>query len=353
MSRFRAPGTRGITRAFIAVMLVSVAVAEEPTTQPAAQPIQATGQRLSPADVKVPRKDRTTLLLFLRAGQDQSVRTVKNAQAALRGIAPVQVLAVLSGKGDPEKTGQFARTIPWAVVMDEDYSLFGRFQVRVWPSTLVIPSDGDELVRLTGLPRSYAGDLNAYLLFATGKIDRKTLAKNLSRASTVMDTPYQMARRHLLTANRLLDRGRVKLAQQEVEKGLELLPADPPLLLAKARILLLLNGPEKAVSLLDGLKQDSPLAGEIGFLRGWALVAMGQWDRAIQVLRKTVRLNPDRSESYYLLGVAYQQRGLLPDAGKASRSAFEATANGQRLSTSLRASSPSGGPTTRPAGQSK
>ena len=163
-----------------------------------------------------------------------------------------------------------------------------------------------------------------------------------------------MAKRHLRVADRLLESGQVKMAQNELQRGLKLLPKDPYLLLAQARVLLLLNGPKEAMSVLSGLDKESALAGKIGVLKGWALVATRKWDRAIQVLQAAGKLNPDRSESHYLLGVAYQQKGMMSDALKAFRSAFEATANGQRISSSLRgpASSPAKSkrqPTTRPA----
>jgi len=351
MNPSRASRTRGIARALIATMILPGGIL---AAKPVERKYRATTQDTAGTSITIPRKDRVTLLLFLRAGQNQSVRTIKSAEAALRGAPPAQVLVVLSGGGKAEQAGAFAKKIRWSVIMDEDFSLFGKFQVRVWPTTLVILPDGRELARLSGLPRSYVRDVSAYLSFAAGKIDRKTLTQALSRASTVTDTPHQMAKRHLLAANRLLERGRVKLAQQEVQRGLKLLPKDPPLLLAKARILLLLNGPGQAFSLLEGLGEEAALAGKVNFLKGWALVAMRRWDRAIQVLRAAVKLNPDRAGSYYLLGVAYQRRGLSGDALKAFRAAFESTANGQRLASSLRVSdSAKPRSTTQPAKQSK
>ena len=351
MNRSRASGARGAARALVIAMILPVAA---PAAESDERRFQATTQDTAGTSIKIPRKDRATLLLFLRAGQDQSVRTIETARAAMRGAPPAQVLVVLSGAGKSQETGGLAKKIPWSVAIDKDFRLFAKFQVRVWPTTLVILPDGRELARLSGLPRSYARDVNAYLSFAAGKIDRAALTKALSRASTVTDTPHQMAKRHLLAANRLLERGRVKLAQQEVTSGLKLLPKDPSLVLAKARILLLLDGPREALSLLESMGEDAALAGKVNFLKGWALVAMRRWDLAIQTLRVAVRLNPDRAESYYLLGVAYQRKGLATDALKAFRAAFESTAGGQRLSSSLRAREVAKrSSTTQPAKQPK
>jgi len=310
-----------------------------------------TGTDLAGAAVTIPHAQRPTIMLMLRINQQQSRQTVQNVQAALKGLPPIQVLVALSGKQDPDMVKAFAKKFAWPVVLDPDYAIIGQFRIRVWPTVLVVAADGRELTRLTGLPESQRTDLRAWLSFATGRIDRETLAKQLAATHVVADLPRQMAMRHLRVAERLLERGQVQQARVEVAEGLKRQPTNPRLLLTQARILLLLRRPEQAMDVLDRLDARSSLAARIGVLKGGALVALKRWDRAVAVLQTAVRLNPDPAEAHYFLGAAYQSKGQSAAAARAFQLAFEATPTGRHLASALRppVKAPTTQPTTRPA----
>ncbi len=281
------------------------------------------------AEVKVPHVNQTALLLFVRIDQDQSRQTIKSVKKALEGLPAAHVLAVLSGKQPAEKVKKFAAELSWPVVLDPQYKMVGQFRVRVWPTSIVVLPDGRELTRLTGMPGSYVSDLNTWLAFAAKKIDRKTLRKRLSASGVVADSPHEMARRHLQVAQRLLEKGLVKQACVELDRGLNIQPKDPRLQLTKARALLLLRRPQQVMDMINRMDESSSLAGKIAVVKGGALVAMRKWDEAIQVLQVAVKLNPDPSEAYYFLGAAYQHKSMWPEATKAFRAAFEATPTGR------------------------
>ena len=330
------PHDRARTKTLLALAVAMLCLTLPLSAKNEARIVQATMRDLNGVQFHVPAKTRTTLVLFLRNDKDQSDRVLKNAAAAMEDLPPVQVLVVLSGRLDSERAKKFAAGVTWPVIPDPAFKLFGTLHIRVWPSTVVVLPDGRELTRLSGVPQSYVRDLNAYLAFAAKKIDRKTLDRTLATSDVVTDGPRQMAKRHLLVARRLLGRGQVKSAQQELEMGLKLLPEDPHLLLAKARTLLLLNGPREAIAVLDGLDEKSSLAGGIGALRGWALVELAQWDHAIRVLRVAVKLHPAPSEAYYFLGLAYERKAMPAEAARAYRAAFEATRSGASCQWSRR-----------------
>jgi len=312
----------GPITALIALVMLAGAVAETRAQDASSTP---------PGDKPAKKTGSITLMLFLRVDQSQSVHGLKNAKAALEGLPSVTTQIILSGKQTPEKVSAFTKGYSWAVVEDTGYELFGKHSVRVWPTSVIILPDGKELARLTGMPQTYVRDLNAYLAFAAGKIDRKALDGILSSSAAVGDGPLQRARRHLVVAERLLAKEQVKPAQHEIEQGLKLVPDDARLLLAKARILLLLNGPKEALVVLGKLDEASALSGRIGLLKGWALVLQGDWNGAIRVLRTAVSVNPDPSEAYYFLGLAYQARAMPVEAAAAFRRAFEASVGGRHI----------------------
>jgi tetratricopeptide (TPR) repeat protein len=212
----------------------------------------------------------------------------------------------------------------------------------------VVTPDGKELTRLRGLPESYARDLGAYLAFATKKIDRKTLDLKLAGTEIVSDSPEQMAERHLQVALRLMEKGLIEQAQHELDTAVKLQAGNQRIELALARVYLTLDQPLKAQTLLEKYNEKSPLAGEVGTLKGWALVSLKKWDEAIPTLQAAIRLNPNPSEAYFFMGVAYQAKAQWPQAAAAFRSAFESTPTGRLISAPPQSSDAPA--TTRPAG---
>ena len=327
----------------IAALPVLLSAEDQPT-------VQITTKDSGGAEIKVPPADRPTLLLFLRADQDQSRTAVDNVKAALKDLPAIQVLAVISGNDDPQLAKKFAQSLPWTVVNDPDFALVGQLQVHVWPTSIVVTPEGKELSRLRGLPESYARDLGAYLAFATKKIDRKLLDQKLAGTEIVSDSSEQMAERHLQVALRLMEKGLIEQARLELTTGRKLHAGDQRIELALARVYLMLDQPLQAQALLEKYNEKSPLAGEVGTLKGWALVSLKKWDQAIFTLQAAVRLNPNPSEAYFFMGVAYQAKAQWPQAAAAFRSAFESTPAGRLLSSPLQPSDAPPQPATRPSG---
>ncbi len=300
------------------------------------------------ADIHVPQADRPSILLFVRTDHEHSTEALESVKEALQGAPPAQVVAILSGNQPAEKVGEFASKLPWPVVRDPDYKMVGQLKIRVWPTAVIVLPGGLELARIAGQPPSYAADLRAYIDFTAKRIDRKTLQRRLAASGVVADTPYEIARRHLQVAQRLMDADQLDQALRELEQGLKHQGDDPAILLAKARILLLLQRPAESMKILSGLDEKSALSAHIGVLKGGALVAMKRWDEAIEVLHPAVRLNPNPSEGYYFLAVAHQHKGRWRDAAVMFRKAYESGRAGRLVARSLQ---PTGGPATRLATQ--
>ena len=307
------------------------------------------------AAVRIPVADRATVMLFVRPEQLQSTRMIESVKRILADKPAAQVLAVLSGDRPDDQVQAYAKTLPCPLVLDPDFTIVGQLRIRVWPTTVVIQSDGSELGRMAGLPPSYVGDLAAYLDFTAKKIDRQTLEQRLAADDVVADAPRQRARRHLQVALRMLERDDLDAASRELDQGLKHQSNDSMLLLTKARVLLLLQKPEEALAVLGRLDQNTALAPSIEVLRGGALVAREQWDQAIPALLRAVKLNPNPSEGYYFLGMAYRHKGQWREAAAAFRKAFESGPDGRLISRSLQPlptgpeSQPSSQPATRPA----
>ena len=281
--------------------------------------------------------DKPTLLLFLRPGQSQSEEALKLAAPLFNGRKDLQVLAIVSGDDAAAGAAQLEKNkCPCPVIADTGYEASGHFLVRVWPTVLVVGSKGEQVAHLPGLPVTFANDLGAYLDYATGKIDKAALDKQLANREVVADTEGQKAARHAEVALRLAEKGLRDQALAEVNKALELKPTDVELLLSLVRTDLMIEETKAAENLLAKLPAaggggaNALPPGELNTLKGWAAIQAGRWADARQALEAATQLNPNPAQAYYLLGRVYEH-DHDGKAGECYRKAFEHTAEGKPM----------------------
>ena len=318
-----------LAAAVVAVAAVGLAAAEPAAPAPPKRELSATDIDGKP--VQVPQADKPTLLVFLMADQPQSQKEAEEIATAVGAHPGVQVVTLVSGQQAEASAKTLKGKLPGAVVIDKDYALAGKMSVRAWPTTLVIQPGGQELAHLAGLAKSFAKDLDSYLDFAAGKIDRETLHRRISAAQVVEDDPHQMARRHLEMAERQLAKGFLAEARQELDRGLRLDPKNADLALANANLTLLQGDATQALALAEKIDPASVPAWKIDTVCGRALVALKQWDAAAAVLEKAVRLNPEPGEAWYALGQMHEAKGEWQQAAQAYRAGFESTSPGRML----------------------
>ena len=138
--------------------------------------------------------------------------------------------------------------------------------------------------------------------------------------------PEEKLQEELARAAALLDQARA-----EIDQGLKLAPDDGRLLLLSAKAMLLQKDPAGALAAAGKLEGKNLPPSQVGTIQGAALVALKQTDKAIGVLTEALKLNPTPMETYYFLGLAYQQKGQSLEAAQAFRTAFEHTGEGRSL----------------------
>ncbi|CAN5464764.1 hypothetical protein BH10PLA1_BH10PLA1_03270 [soil metagenome] len=283
-------------------------------------------------EIKVPAADRSTVLVFARIDQPQSAEALANVKIAVEK-SNVQVIVIFSGEtaAAQGKALQADGKYDWPVVADPDFAGSGKMSVHVWPTTLVIRANGQQVAHLAGMPPTFAADLSNYLEFAGGKLDEPTLQRRLTTRETVTDGDDQKAARHLQVANRLFEAGDVAGARSEIEAGLKLQPGNAGLQVLMARVLVALNQPKDALDLLTGVAADALPTWQTSLVKAWALVGLEKWDDAKAVIDDAIRLNPQPGEAYYLAGVIYTHEKDLPRAAEAFRKAYESGTDGKKL----------------------
>ena len=302
------------------------------------------------AEVRIPDGKRPTVVVFVLGDQPQSQQALEQVKSTVGAPGDVQVVVVVSGKeaeGPAKKLAEDAK-LGWPVIADMDYTGSGKLGVHVWPTTVVIRSDGQEVGHLAGAATGFAKDLEGYLAFAAGKIDAAALQRRLESHDTVIDSPGQMAERHLVVARRLFEKDLAEQARLELERGLKLQPENGELQLAMAEVLLSLGEASGAMEMLEQVDEKGGPGWRMKVLRGQALVALGKWEDAEGVLEQAVRLNPDPSGAYYELGRVYEHGQKWQQAADAYRRAFETTGVGRKLAAGRRGVGASTRPATRP-----
>jgi tetratricopeptide (TPR) repeat protein len=291
--------------------------------------LQLTAKDALGAAVNVPDAKQPTVLLCLLAGQAQTGQVVESLRRVLATSPGAQVVAIVSGAGAAAQVKQMTDDkFPWRIVTDVDHATSGKLSVHAWPTTVIVSSTGAQVMHLAGLPQGYANDVEAYLAFTAGRIDRAAVDERIAKREIVADTPVQMAERHLQVARRLMQRGLSEQTRGEVEQALKLQPDNVAVQEMMADVLLNLGETKAAGTMLDRLER-SATGPRAKFLRGRWLITAGRWDDARAMLVQAVHLNPDPSEAYYQLGLVHQHAGNWPLAAEAFRKAFEHTALGR------------------------
>jgi tetratricopeptide (TPR) repeat protein len=297
--------------------------------------VEWAGKDVKGIEIKVPAAAKPTVVLFLAAGQNQSEQVVALVKAAIGAAAEVQVVAVVSGTEAEAAAKKLAEggQIAWPVVADGEYAASGKMNVHVWPTTVVVRADGEQVAHLAGISKAYAKDLESYLAFAAGKIDAEGLKQRLEAHDTVVDSAGQMADRHLRVAQRLLEKGLTEQAKVELAAGLKLQPQHAALQQAMVDVLLSLKEADAAIALLDQIDPKNVSGPKLKLLKGKALVGLGKWDEAREVLIGAAALNPNPSEVYYELGLVYQHQQEWQKAAEVFRRAFETSQTGRKVTT--------------------
>ncbi len=283
-------------------------------------------------DLKVPVADKPTVLVFARVDQPQSKEAFESVKSTLEQL-PAQVIVIFSGEtaGVQAKALADGGKYAWPVVTDPEFAASGKMDVHVWPTVLVVQSNGNQVAHLAGMPPTFSADLTNYLAFASGKLDGPTLQRRLTTREVVTDGDDQKAARHMQVARRLFDSGDVKAARTEVEADLKLQADNAELQVMLARILVSQNAPKDALDLLSRVKPDALPAWQTALVKTWALIALDKWDDAKLMAKEAIRLNPQPAEACYAAGLIASHEKDFAGASDFFRKAYEASPDGRKL----------------------
>jgi hypothetical protein len=172
------------------------------------------------------------ILLFFRPGQERSSEVLKELAACEKTLAtkPVRVVGIIPSTAVKEEAAAAIKESGIAtmtVLVDEGDELYGRWQVRQHPISIVVGKDRKVSAVQPYTRLRYCDVLMAQVQFALKEIDAEQLALVLDPPKAMMpsDDKTLVALRRVNLGEKYLAKGNCGLALQQFEEALKLDPA--------------------------------------------------------------------------------------------------------------------------------
>ncbi len=237
----------------------------------------------------------------------------------------VEVISIIPEAEDYQNVRDIIsdKKIDFPVLKDKDRKIFGSYEIRVYPSTVIVNREGRTAYVIPGHPLTYMLTTEGFLRYMLGEINEEELNEILSPTKKVVDKAAVIAERKYNLALNFAESGLMELAAMTAKGSLK--AKDD---FAKSHILLgflYLEMDESDNAVMDFKKalELTPMSKDAMTGLGAALIRKDDINGAIEVLSKAVQLNPYPQRTYYELGKAYELKGEKEMAMKLYRKAFE------------------------------
>lgn len=272
-------------------------------------------------------KGKTVVLVYISAEQRSSEQAAADSAEVFKKfkdqpVVLVHVTADVVYKPSFEKF-RAEREIETAFGLDTGRKLYGDLGMIVFPTTILIDSEGRLRHVLSTRSPDYPWILESYIRHTLGEIDEAQLAERLKTRATVMGSPKSLASRHRAAARLLREKGLFDSARTELVKAREFDPTDTNIMLDLADIDLSTDNAEEARSLATTVLETHAGHRRAQEILGIALFKLDRIDAAREALTESLILNPEPARGLYFLGRIDEMQGRSADALKRYREGLE------------------------------
>ncbi|NOZ69074.1 MAG: redoxin domain-containing protein [Deferribacteres bacterium] len=258
-------------------------------------------------------RGRTVVLIYWRTGQERSLLALKDGNEMLRKFRDkgVEVMGVIAGSDSAVDARRIIKDngITYPVLVDTDRDVYGGYGIRVYPTTVIINSEGILARDIPGHSLTYKKVLEEYIRNAVGETDDRELEEALSVHREKKDRSVLEASRLYNLAVKFTEAGMHELAIDTVRKSIEAGPGRLKPYILLGFLYLETEEADKALEAFNRALELEPLSKDAKTGLGGALVLKGEVDRAIEVLNDAAVANPYPQMTYYELGRAYELKG--------------------------------------------
>lgn len=278
-------------------------------------------------------KGSASIVTFCRIDQEYSEQLLKDlqqVQAELKGQG-LRVAAICSGEADPAKVQALTKrlNLEFAVLLDPDRSVYGKFGVIVAPATGFVDGKGVLRFYYAGYRRDFLETARANAGFLLGKVtagerDERTKPKEtVAPKSSPAGTHYRLGLQ-------LLKQGDRKGALDEFNKAWENQPRMAEAGVELGLLLLVEDKNEEALKVLSEAATLAPNDPRATGAKGVALLRSGKQDEGKELVEKAVAQNPVEPLLYYEIGLWSEQHGDTAAAARYFKQGLEMVLNRQR-----------------------
>jgi peroxiredoxin len=299
---------------FICILLPNCysAVAIEAPTGKAAPDFTLTsvdGNVISLSDYK----GSITVILYLRAEQTRSLMNMDEAQDIYtrykdKGIQVIGIIAKTENRETILKV-MAERKIDFPVLIDSQRNVYGDYGIRVYPSTVIIDSDGRFAYGIPGHALSYKSRVEGDIRLMLGEITEKELTEILSPRTAIKDKATLAAERRYNLALRFVE---ARLIEQAIDTAILSIEANSNNAISHILLGFLFldtQEVEKAFEEFNTALQIAPDSHDAMTGLGATLILRGEIDSAIEILTEATLSNPNPQMTFYELGKAYELKG--------------------------------------------
>lgn len=271
---------------------------------------------------------KVVVVAIIRPDQPNSEKAMEDLQALSEKFKDkgVVFLAMTPNTDDMAALTEVAEKskATYPILLDEGRHVYGAWGAFLFPTTAVVNAEGVLAKDHPSYNRKYKDTIDAYVQFTLGEIDEAGVDDIINPKDTVEYTPEQKkAERHLMLAQRMIDRSRLDRAEGDLKEAVELDPQNTAAKVTYGFVLLKLDKAAEAKPLFESaIEIDAKAEGAKAGL-GACEVAMGEVDKGIATLEDSLKLNPSPERSHFELGKAYQIKGEHEKAAEHFRKAAE------------------------------
>jgi len=285
------------------------------------------------------QRGKVVVMIYWRTDQDRSLAALKDLTAVFSELghaAELQAVTVIPDNDDQARARTLLKDnhLQLPVVRDIDRNIYSGYQIRVFPTTMIIDQEGKLTYDIPSHPPDFRNLLHAYLGRTLGVLDEAGMQALLAPKPLTEDPASVEAKRRYQLALKFADTGMLELATDSVVKALE---AKPDLVEAQVLYGFLLLKDDQVDAALKNFKQAlaaEPHNFDAATGLGAALVDKGDLDQALEVLQQAIPANPHPLRAQYELGRAYAQKGEKDQALRIYREALDKLLDEQLLPSS-------------------
>lgn len=262
-----------------------------------------------------------SILLFVRGGQSRSDHLLTAVAAISETTREANSVVVVSPSGPLPSlpTGLTA-----AVAADAQRATFKAYGVVMTPTTVVVDGDGKVVAVIAGAGQDFGARLGAALNAAAGRPFDEALLTGDKSATTAQ------AREHLERARLLAADGKTKEALKEAKAAVDAAPGEVAAAELVGEFQLVVGDGAAARTTFEQILRDHPDQPQAEIGLGRALLATGESERAVELLRKATHTNPNPVRAHYTLGRHYEGQSRWDEAVAEYRAALAKLKEGRR-----------------------